>query len=256
MGADLLIKEDIVFGNRVEVIALCSKVEVKQNFSTTGSYREVYYLNGKDGAYISGIIFKMVGADAVDVEVFTDTPVLVKGTVGEYRGVHQILIESVTPLTDVLDKNDLLAEMVDTSILDTINDILYAHQCMYPLSFKHLRPAIGLEESTAGTFALRMLKFLQIGMVHYPEQTREYIDNFSLLAEYFLDTEGTLMDRITLVKAADSAVVQAVLFNAVDQPEYEEFTKLHHLIMKPRGCVLEIMDHVFGNHSSGGGDIH
>lgn len=250
MNADLLIKEDIVFGERVEIIALCSKVEVKQNLSTTGSYREIYYLHGKEGAFVSAILFKMNSIDRVDVEAFTDAPVLVAGTIGEYRGVNQIHIESITPLTHMLDKNDLLAEMVDTTILDEINELLFERNSMYNLSFKHLRPGIGLEDSTAGTFAIRLLKFLQIGRIHYPEHIDQYIASISLLTPYYLETEGTLRDRFEVVSATESDLIKALLFIPREYPEYEEFIKLHHLIMKPRGCVLEISDSVFSNNKT------
>lgn len=247
MNADLLIKEDIVFGDRVEVIALCSKVEVKQNLSTTGSYREVYYLHGKEGAFVSAILFKMNSVDKVDIEKFTDAPVLVVGTIGEYRGVEQIHIESIRPLTDVLDRNDLLAQMVDTQILDSVNDILFEQESMYNLTFAHLGPADGLEEATAGTFALRLLKFLQIGRVHYPEFTKEYISNIGLLADYFLTTEGNLDDRFNVLESAENnrVLLRGLLFVQKEYPEYEEFIKLHHLIMKPLGCTVEILDSVF-----------
>lgn len=253
MSADLLRKEDIVFGNKLEVIALCSRVEVKQNFSTTGSYREIYYLHGYDGAFISGIIFKLHSAPMVEEEVFTDVPVLVKGTVGNYREVDQIHIESISPLTDVLDRDDLLAEMVDTSIIDSVNDILYDHQSMYNLTFKHLQPALGLEEATAGSFALRLYKLLKIGVWHYPEETKEYIKSIALLAEYFLGTECTLNDRFELLHAADKDLMKALFFSTKDYPEYEEFVKLHHLIMKPRGVAIEIVDNIFTSNNNNSG---
>lgn len=255
MSADLLMKEDIEFGKRIKIIALCSEVEVLQNLSTTGSYREVYHLHGRSGAFISGIIFKNFGANQVEVEAFTDAPVLVEGIVGEYRGVKQIRIESITPLSDTLDKNDLLAEMVDTEMVSSVNDIIWAHS-MYSFSFEHLRPAIGLEESTAGTFIERLLKFLQMGVAHYLELTREYIDNISLLTDYFFKSEGNLMDRLDLIQVKDSHLLRALLFSPKEYPEYEEFVKLHHLIMKPRGCVLEILDNNFGYNSTGGSDIY
>lgn len=255
MSADLLMKEDIEFGKRIKIIALCSEVEVLQNLSTTGSYREVYHLHGRSGAFISGIIFKNFGANQVEVEAFTDAPVLVEGIVGEYRGVKQIRIESITPLSDTLDKNDLLAEMVDTEMVSSVNDIIWAHS-MYSFSFEHLRPAIGLEESTAGTFIERLLKFLQMGVAHYLELTREYIDNISLLTDYFFKSEGNLMDRLDLIQIKDSNLLRALLFSPKEYPEYEEFVKLHHLIMKPRGCVLEILDNNFGYNSTGGSDIY
>lgn len=255
MAADLLIKEDIVFGDRVELIALCSKVEVKQNLSTTGSYREIYYLHGKDGAFVSAILFKLNSVDKVDMEAFTDAPIMVTGTIGEYRGVNQIHIESISPITHMLDKNDLLAEMVDTTILDTINEILFERNSMYNLSFQHLKPAQGLEESTAGTFALRLRKLLEIGRIHYSTIIDEYIGVISLLSPYYLETEGTLRDRFEIIRATESDLVKALLFVPKEYPEYEEFVKLHHLIMKPRGCVLEILDSAFTTNSNSGGDI-
>jgi len=242
MSADLLVKDDIVFGNRIEVIALCSKVEVMQNVSSAGSYREIYHLSGKDGAFVSGIIFKNFGATKVDEELFTDCPVLVKGTIGEYRDAKQIHIESISPLKEVLDKDDLLAEMVDSRLIDEVNDILWSHESLFGISLAHLKPAIGLEEAGSGTYAVRLKKFLQAGLIIDAQLTAEYIDAISLLSNYYLNTENTLTSRLDLLKHLDTPLIRALLFGCGDCPEYEEFVKLHHLIMKPRGCALEILD--------------
>ena len=248
MSADLLVKEDIQVGNRVEVIALCSKVDVIQNVSTPGSYREIYHLSGKEGAYVSGIIFKNFGASLVNEEMFTDVPVLVKGTIGEYRDAKQIHIESITSLVEVLDKNDLLAQMVDLEMVDEVNDIMWNNGSIFGLSGDHLKPAIGLEEAGAGTYVSRLKTFLQLALIVDEEKTKEYVEASSLLSMYYITKEGSLDNKLDLLKHLDSPLLRALLFSYKDYPEYEEFVKLHHLIMKPRGCVLEILDtiHVGG----------
>lgn len=246
--ADLLIKEDIVLGNRVEVIALCSKVEVKQNLTAVGSFREIYHLSGKEGSFVSGIIFKNNNAERVDVELFEDAPVLVKGVIGEYNDMLQIHIESIGPLTQHIDKNDLLAEMVDTRVLDDLNDILWSLKSMYTLSYQHLKPSKGLDDVGAGTMAFRLLKFLQIGLVHYPEKVAEYASCISILIDLYMNTVFTLDDRFSAVKTNDTPMMR-VLLGFADYPEYEEFVKLHHLIMKPKGWSIEILGDNTNNYS-------
>lgn len=250
MANELLNKLDIVFGERVEVIALCSKVEIKQNLSSVGSYREIYHLNGKEGAFVSGVLFKNNSASAVDVDLFKGAPVLVIGTVGEYRDVLQVHIESVRLLTDVIDRNDLLLEMVDYSIVDSVNDIMFDYKSMYNLSINHLGSPLGLTEAGAGDYPKRLLKLLQMTKDQYPEIIDTYIENISLLTNYYLNTEGTLQDRFEVIGQSNIPLIQALLFSCKEYPEYEEFVKLHHLIMKPRGCVLEILDSIFNNTST------
>lgn len=247
MSADLFKKEDIFLGNKVELIALCSKIEVFQNVSTAGSYREIYHLAGKDGAYITAIIFKSLGASRADLETFEDQPVLVKGVIGEYREALQIYIESITPLKGVLDRNDLLGEMVDQVLINDLNDLLFEAGSMFALNSAHLKPAKGLEEAGAGTVAIRLHEFLRTGLILHEDMTREYIQSVSLISHYYLNTENTLDDRINLIKQLDTPLIRALLFGYKDLPQYADFVKLHHLIMKPRGCVLEILDTTYTN---------
>lgn len=242
MSADLFKKEDIYLGNQVELIALCSKIEVFQNVSTAGSYREIYHLAGKDGAYITAIMFKSLNASRADLDTFEDQPVLVKGTIGEYRDALQIYIESISPLKGVLDRNNLLGEMVDQTLINDLNDLLYEKDSMFSLNASHLKPSKGLEEAGAGTLAIRLHDFLRTGLILHPEQTEEYIKSVSLLAHYYLSTENTLDDRINLIKQYDTPLIRALIFGYKDLPEYADFVKLHHLIMKPRGCSIEILD--------------
>ena len=242
MGVDLLQKEHIEFGKRVEVIALCSKVEVKQNLSSVGSYREIYSLNGKEGTFISGIIFKVSGSSQVDVDKFTDEPVLVVGTIGEYRDALQIHIESITPIGLKLDKNDLLAEMVDTKLLDELNDTVWNLGSSYTHTFNHLRPALGLVDVGAGTYIERLYRFILMANISYPDLVKEYIQNISLLTSFYTECEGTLSERVNMCTISKSTLLMNVLFNDTTTPEHEDFVKLHNLIMKPRGYALEILD--------------
>ena len=243
MNADILMAEDIEFGKKVKVIALCSNVEIIQNFSTTNSFREVYTLNGKEGAYIEGIIFKMNGAEPVDKELFIDQPVLVEGTIGEYRDAKQIVITSIGPLGHMLDKTDLLANMVDTRILDQLNEMFYKTDTLYSANYSMLEVPIGLRDAGAGTYATRLLKLLTISFLNYPEEFKEYVANISLLTNYYMRTDiENLDEKLALVHATNSTMVKALLFGAASYPEYDEFIKIHHLIMKPRGYTVEILD--------------
>ncbi|MFF2798136.1 hypothetical protein [Lysinibacillus xylanilyticus] len=256
MGVELLIKEDLeVVGTELEIFALCSHVEVLQNLTSVGSYREVYHLHGKEGAFVSGIIFKNFGANSVDPAEYEEMPVMLHGTVSQYKDVRQVIIKSITPIGDRVDKNDLLAEMADTKILDELNEIIWGKKSMHAFSFDHLKPALGLEDATAGTYTERLLKILQMGVAHYPDIIQEYINNISLLSNFYLKKEGTLDNRLDMLKLKDDTLTRALLFGYKDYPEYEEFIKLHHLIMKPRGCVLEILDYNFNTHTGGGSSI-
>lgn len=254
MKVELFNTGHVEFGEKVEVIGLCSKVEIKQNLSTTGSYREVYHIAGKDGAFITGIIFKENSLQRVEPLDFEDQPIYVTGTIGEYRDVLQIHIESITPLGDKLDKDDLLAEMASTEILDEINDILYEQGSHYQFSLRHLKPAKGLVDTGAGTMAERILRLLQVGVRMYPEQTSQFVSAISGLTELYLATEATLEDKINYVSKQNTNLTRALLFNDKECPELEEFVKLHHLIMKPRGYVLEILDTNHFGYCNGCGD--
>lgn len=252
---ELLTGNDLTVGQRVEAFAYCSHVEVLQNVTSVGSYREVYHLHGMQSAYLPALIFKQGITPPVDTEMYKDEPVMVKGVISEYKGVLQITIESITAIGNKVDVNDLLASMVDTRLVDEVNDFLFANKSLTHLSQRYLKPALGIEGSLAGTLVLRIQRFLEISTKVYPELASEYMDKLSVLAQYYLTTEGNIDDRLTMLVSNDSKLLRALLFGTKDYPEYEEFVKLHHLLMKPRGYRLEILDSAFDINSNSNSDI-
>lgn len=239
---DLLSTTGISIGDRIEAIAYCSNVEVLQNLTAVGSFREIYHLHGMTSSYMPAILFKQGLAKPVDKEAFRDEPVMVTGTVSEYKGVLQIHIESITPVGKQVDVNDLLSNMVDTRLIDEVNDLLFSIKSLTHLGSRFLKPAMGLDGSLAGTLALRLHRFISIGLQHFNEETLEYVENLSLLAEFYLDKEGTMDERLDFLKHTDSRLIRAILFGVKSYPEYDEFVKLHYLLMKPKGYEINIVE--------------
>lgn len=241
MDGDIFEHSHIKLGNEVSLIALCSRVERKFNLRTTGGYREIYYINGKQGALITGIRFKNNFDATVDPEEWLNVPVLVKGVVGEHQDVLNIVISSIVNLADIMDVNDLKHELFDGTILAELNEFLYQHGSRKILSADFLMPALGIDGGGCGVLVERLYKVLRASEVLFPEILKEYIEHFHALVHIYRYTENKLDERVT-ENTLQHRFLRALALNPQEYPEYLDFVKMHHIIVKPRGCAVEIFD--------------
>lgn len=250
---ELLNKRDITLYNTVEVIAFCSNAKVKVNLSTTNSYREEFTLNGVSGAYIKGIIFKNGSPKEGEIDSYADIPVMVKGTVNEYRGEMQLVIETITTLGNTVDTTDVLNNMVDTTQLSRLNDLIVRSGSFLNLDEKALYPAKGLEKCGAGTLVERLITLLEAINLMFPDRIDEYTEiMYSIMKHY---QEGTNMNSILdTLKHRDTPMLRALLMNDTASEDYKDFVVIHHTIMKPRGVIIEVYgdgNNVSGNRGTG-----
>lgn len=234
-------------GDRVTLLAICSRVEILQNLTQVGSHREIYHLHGKQNAYLPGLIFKQGTRPLVDPSAYKDEPVLVEGTISEYQGVTQIHIETIVPVGDKVDKNDLLAEISDLRLVDAINDHFFQLKSLIMFNASHLKPASGLIDSNAGTYLERLNLILVLSRVMYPHLVEEYVENISLTSDFYLNSEGSLDDRLETISLTDSKLVRALIFKNDEYPEYTEFVNFHHMIMKPVGVTVQVSNNYFSS---------
>lgn len=253
MDAKIFEHSDIKLGSEVSLIALCSRVERKQNLGTAGSYREEYYLNGKNGAVIKAVRFKNNFVATVNPDEWKEVPVVVTGAVGEYRDVLNIVITSIANVKDTLDLDDLKHELMDSTILSQLNDFLYEQGSNKILSQDFLMPATGIEDGGFGVLVERLYKALRASEVLFPEILKEYVKHLHALVHMYRYTENTLDERIT-EDTLKHRFLRALTMNPQEYPEYLDFVKMHHLIMKPRGCDIEIFDRSFSTTSRGRSD--
>jgi hypothetical protein len=239
---------DIKLGKEVSLIALCSNVDRKQNLGTAGSYREEYHINGKNGAVIKAVRFKNNFTLTVNPEEWKEVPVFIQGTIGEYRDVLNIVITSITNLKDTLDLDDLKHELMDPAILSELNDFLYGQGTTKILSQDFLMPATGIEGGGCGVLVERLYKVLRTSEVLFPEILKEYVKHLHAVVHIYRYTENKLDERIT-EDTLKHRFLRAITMNPQEYPEYLDFVKMHHLIMKPRGCDIEIFDRSFNTTS-------
>lgn len=248
MDATVFQHSDIKLGKEVSLIALCSHVDRKLNLSTTGSYREIYRLNGKNGALIDAVLFKNNFTATVNPEDWKEVPILVNGMIGEHQGVLNIVITAITNLKDTVDVNDLMGELMDTTVWSELNEFLYEQGISKILSQDFLKPANGIEDGAVGILVQRLYKVLRASEVLFPEILKEYVKHLHTLVHIYRYTENRLDERVT-EDTLKHRFLRAMTMNPQEYPEYLDFVKMHHLIMKPRGCDIEILDRSFNTTS-------
>lgn len=235
----LLKKEDLKLYASIDAIAYCSDVQAILNLSTTNSFREQFFLNGVEGAFVKGILFKNGVPKEDEIDLYRDGPVWVKGTINEYNDEMQLVIESITTLSNTVSTEDVLANMMDTTKLSELNDLIRETGSFLSLNTDSMLPSVGLENCGVGTFVDRLTVFLKTINVAF---SKEYVDEFILILSSLVNLyrKGVTLDNVLdTLKYQDTKLLRSILLNDVDN-EYRDFVLLHHTIMKPRGVIIEI----------------
>lgn len=241
MNTEVFNKSHIEVGKQVSLIAICSRVDIVANVKTTGGYREIFTINGKDGCVMEAVQFKNKYEKLVLKGDWENDPILVEGLVSEYNGNINLVISKIANARENLSLEDLKAEMVDTTILSNLNEELYQLGSSKPLSSDYLLPSKGIEEGGFGILIERMNTFIGMAKLLSRDLAEEYAANVNRIAYIYHKTDCSLEERFAsdLIKGK---MMRAFMLNPLDYPEYYQFVKLHHLIVRPRGVRVEIFD--------------